>query len=153
MSGKSQVACGLKMNIRKLTPAISVSPQILPQDVAQLAEQGFKSIVSNRPDGESADQPDYADIESEAKALGLEVRYLPIVSGRMTDEDVTAFRQALDELPGPVLAYCRSGTRCAAVWALAEAGERPVDEILAATRDAGYDMSALAPRLASRSAS
>ena len=128
-----------------------MSPQILPEDVADLAKQGFKSIVSNRPDGESADQPDYAEIESEAKARGLEVRYLPIVAGRMTDDDVTAFRLALDELPGPVLAYCRSGTRCAAVWALAEAGERPVDDILAATRNAGFDMSALAPRIASRS--
>jgi sulfide:quinone oxidoreductase len=139
------------MDIKKLTPDISVSPQILPEDVAELAEQGFKSIVSNRPDGESADQPDYAEIESEAKARGLEVRYLPIVAGKMTDEDVAAFRQALDELPGPVLAYCRSGTRCAAAWALAEAGERPVDDILAATRNAGFDMSALAPRIASRS--
>jgi sulfide:quinone oxidoreductase len=139
------------MDIKKLTADISVSPQIRPEDVAELAEQGFKSIVSNRPDGESADQPDYAEIESEAKARGLEVRYLPIVAGRMTDDDVTAFRLALDELPGPVLAYCRSGTRCAAVWALAEAGERPVDDILSATRKAGFDMSALAPRIASRS--
>jgi sulfide:quinone oxidoreductase len=138
------------MDIKKLTPDISVSPQIGPEDVAELAKQGFKSIVSNRPDGESADQPGYAEIEKEAKAHGLEVRYLPIIAGKMTDEDVAAFREALAELPGPMLAYCRSGTRCAAVWALAEAGERPVEDILSATRSAGYDMSALAPRLANR---
>ncbi len=60
------------MNIKELTPEISVSPQISPDDVAQLADQGFKSIVSNRPDGESADQPDFAAIEAAAKAHGLE---------------------------------------------------------------------------------
>lgn len=139
------------MNIKNLTPDISVSPQIRPEDIAELAGLGFKSIISNRPDGEGADQPDFSLIESEAKARGLEVRYLPIVSGRMTDDDVTAFKRALEELAGPVLAYCRSGTRCAAVWALAEAGERPVEDILATTAKAGYDMSGLAPRIVSRS--
>jgi sulfide:quinone oxidoreductase len=151
MGAPAQTPADFEMNIKELTPEIFVSPQISPDDVAQLADQGFKSIVSNRPDGESADQPDFAVIEAAAKAHGLEIRYLPIVSGRMTENDVAAFKQALDELPGPVLAYCRSGTRCAAAWALAEAGERPVEDILATTAKAGYDMSGLAPMIASRS--
>lgn len=139
------------MNIKKLTADVSVSPQIRPEDVAMLAEQGFRAIVSNRPDGESADQPSFAEIETEAKKHGLAVRHLPIISGRLTEDDVTSFKQALDQLPSPVLAYCRSGTRSAAVWALAEAGRRPAEDILSATANAGYDMSGLAPHIASRS--
>lgn len=139
------------MTIKKLTADVSVSPQIRPEDVARLAEQGFRSIVSNRPDGESADQPSFAAIETEAKKHGLEVRHLPIIAGRLTDDDVTSFKEALDQLPGPVLAYCRSGTRSATVWALAEADRRSFEDILSVTANAGYDMSGLAARIASRS--
>ena len=138
------------MTIKRLTPDVSVAPQIRPEDVASLAEQGFKSIVSNRPEGESADQPSFSAIEAEAQTHGLEARQVPIVSGRLTEADVASFREALDQLPGPVLAYCRSGTRSATVWALAEAGRLPLEDILSATADAGYDLSGMAPYIASR---
>ena len=72
---------------------------------------------------------------------------LPIVSGVVTEEAADRFRQALDQMPGPILAYCRSGTRCAILWALSQAGTQSPDDILKATSDAGYDLSALAPRL------
>jgi sulfide:quinone oxidoreductase len=135
------------MDIRKITGEISVSPQIVPADIAAIREAGFRAIVCNRPDGEGADQPNFREIEAAAKAAGLEARYQPITSGMVRDEDAAEFGQALTALPGPVLAYCRTGTRSATLWSLAEAKRRPVAEILAATKAAGYDMAGVARRV------
>ncbi|MBF9034393.1 TIGR01244 family phosphatase [Rhodobacterales bacterium HKCCE2091] len=136
------------MDLRKLTDDLTVSPQITAADVAELKAAGFRSIVCNRPDGEGSDQPGFAEIEAAAKEAGLEARYLPVVSGKVTDEDAADFGRALRELPGPVFAYCRTGTRCTTLWSLSEAGKRPIPEILAASKAAGYDMNGVARRIA-----
>ena len=135
------------MDIHKISPKFAVSPQIAIEDVPTLAQQGYRAILCNRPDGEGADQPSFAEIENAAKRSGIEVRYLPVGIGLISDEDVTAFATALSALPRPLLAYCRSGTRSATLWSLHEASKRPLPEILAATKTAGYDMSGVARRI------
>lgn len=117
-----------------------MSAQIRPEDVEAIAGQGYRAIICNRPDGEVPDQPPFEQIEAAAKAHGVEVRYVPVVSGGLTSEDVVAFGEAMEELGRPLLAYCRSGTRSTALWSLHESKTRPASEILAATRAAGYDM-------------
>lgn len=134
------------MDIKKLTDEISVVAQIAPEDVAEAATRGFKSIISNRPDGEAPGQPDFAAISARAASAGLEARYIPIVPGRLTPGDVAAFSDALDKLPKPILAYCRSGTRSTTVWGLAETGCRPAGEILSIAASAGYDLSGVIPK-------
>ncbi|MBF9030907.1 TIGR01244 family phosphatase [Rhodobacterales bacterium HKCCE3408] len=136
------------MDFKTITPGFSVSPQILPADVAALKDAGIRAIICNRPDGEGADQPSFADIEAAAKAVGIEARYVPVQAGKVGDADVAAFGEAFDALPRPVLAYCRTGTRSATLWSLREAGTRPLPEILAATKGAGYDMAGVARRIA-----
>jgi sulfide:quinone oxidoreductase len=139
------------MNAKPISPILSVSEQIRPEDVAVLFAAGFKSIVCNRPDGEGPDQPDFAEIEAAAKAAGIVAAYLPVVSGQIGDEDAAAFGSLLDSLPKPVLAFCRTGTRSATLWSLSEGGRgRPLPEILAATKSAGYDMSGVIRRIADR---
>lgn len=128
------------MTPKTINADLSVSPQIEPGDIAQIKALGFKSIICNRPDGESPDQADFASIQAEADAAGLEFRFLPIISGQMQQANVSDFAQALEDLPKPVFAYCRTGTRCATVWALSQAGSRPVDEILRSAAEAGYDL-------------
>ena len=135
--------------IKKLTDELSVSAQIAPADVAEIASSGFRSIITNRPDGEGADQPSYAEIQMAARKVGLATAYVPVSAGKVSDSDAEAFKSALAELPKPILAYCRSGTRCATLWSLAEAGERPLADILRRTKDAGYDMSGVASRIQS----
>lgn len=98
-------------DIKHVTPEFAVTGQISASDITTIADQGFRSLICNRPDQESADQPDFATISAAAKAAGLETAYVPVVSGRMTPADVEAFRVALGKLPAPTLAYCRSGTR------------------------------------------
>ncbi len=137
------------MNIHALTPTLSVAPQIHPADLATLAEGGFRAVICNRPDGEGNDQPNFAEIEAAAQAVGITVAYLPVVSGKVQDEDGEAFGALFDRLPKPVLAYCRTGTRSATLWSLAAArAGQSTAAILGAARGAGYDMSAVMRRIA-----
>lgn len=135
------------MEIRRISPEFAVSPQITVEDVGAAAAQGFRSIVCNRPDGESDPQPRSDEIRQAAEAHGLEFRNVPVVSGQVTDGDVSEFGRALAELPGPVLAYCRTGTRSSTLWALSKAPRLSADAILEAVGGVGYDLQALRPRL------
>lgn len=135
------------MDLKKITEKTAVSPQITPQDIAAIKEAGFRAIICNRPDGEGADQPSFEEIEATAKKVGLEAAYVPVTSGKVRDEDVESFGAALKDLPRPVLAYCRTGTRSATLWSLHESKKRPMHEILAATKAAGYDMNGVARRI------
>lgn len=136
--------------IAPLTPFLSVSPQISERDVGILAAQGFRGIVNNRPDGEAQDQPASAAIAAAAKRLGLDYRHLPVVSGQISEADVAAFSDVMGTMKGPVLAFCRSGTRCASLWALSEAAHLDPAAVLRTARAAGYDLDALKPRLEAR---
>jgi uncharacterized protein (TIGR01244 family) len=109
------------MTPQKITDAFTVSPQILAEDVAEIAATGFRSIICNRPDGESPDQTPYYLVEAMAKQAGLEFRYIPVISGAMTQMDVDAMADALSEMPAPVFAYCRSGTRCGVLFRAVQA--------------------------------
>lgn len=128
------------MDIRKITETVSVSPQILPSDVAAIHAAGFRSIICNRPDGEAPDQPDFEDIAQAARALGLETLLQPITGIEDAFATAAQFGKAVDTLPGPVFAYCRSGTRCCTLWALSQLGQMPPGEILQKAQSAGYDM-------------
>jgi len=136
------------MEAKRITKHLSVSPQIAATDLWEVASQGFRSVICNRPDGEGADQPTFEEIEAAAKKAGLEIRYLPVVSGKVSDDDATAFGAALEELPKPVFAYCRTGTRSATLWSLAQAETQPVADILERTKAAGYDMAGVVRRIA-----
>lgn len=136
------------MELKEISPKVTVSPQIAASDMAAIKAAGYRAIICNRPDGEGTDQPSFEEIEAAAKAEGIEARYVPVQSGMVTDEDVAAFGQALAEAQRPVLAYCRTGTRSATLWSLHEAKKRPVSEILAMTKAAGYDMNGVARRVA-----
>ena len=135
------------MDLKKITEKTAVSPQITPQDMSAIKEAGFRAIICNRPDGEGVDQPSFEEIEAAAKKVGLEAAYVPVTSGKVRDEDVESFGAALKDLPRPVLAYCRTGTRSATLWSLHESKKRPMHEILAATKAAGYDMNGVARRI------
>ncbi|WP_299808757.1 bifunctional protein tyrosine phosphatase family protein/NAD(P)/FAD-dependent oxidoreductase [uncultured Roseibium sp.] len=136
------------MNMKPINTQIYVSPQIRPEDLAEIAQQGFRSIICNRPDGEGADQPTFEEMEAAAKKFDIEIRYLPIVAGKVRDEDATDFGALMEKLPKPVLAYCRTGTRSATLWSLSQANKQPLADILSQTKAAGYDMAGVVRRIA-----
>ena len=136
------------MEIKALTPHLSVSPQILVVDMQNVAEAGFKAIICNRPDGEAPDQPSFKEIEAAANQFGLQAQYLPVETGKVSDADGKTFGERLSTLPGPVLAYCRSGMRSTTMWALSQSGVTPLPKILEASQKVGFDMKALVQRIA-----
>lgn len=134
-------------DIRQITPKVAVAPQICVEDIKEIAAKGFRTIMNNRPDGKSSDQTPSAVIEVEAKKNNLDYVYLPIVSGAITQQNIADFGKILADAKAPILAYCRTGTRCTNMWALAEAGNCGTDELLKAASAAGYDLRGLAPTL------
>ena len=138
------------MPFKSLTPSLSVSPQLSEADVAQAARDGFRAIIDNRPDGEEPGQLSAADMQAFAAGHGMGFAHVPAIAGKIGDAEVARMADALARLDGPVLAYCRTGTRSTTLWALSQAGARPADSIIATAADAGYDLSALRPRLETR---
>ena len=108
------------MQTKSIHSNLSVSGQIAAADMQEIATAGFKSIICNRPDGEGGDQPTFAEIESAAKKAGLQARYIPVASGKVMAADAVAFGAAMAELPGPVLAFCRSGARSTMMWDMSQ---------------------------------
>ena len=133
------------INAMPLSESVSVAGQISPADLRAIAEAGFKSIVCNRPDGESPGQFSSQDIATAARLAGLTMAYLPVVTGRVSPQDGREFGDLLSQLPGPVLAYCRSGMRSATLWALSQAGSRPWPELVRCAAQAGFNLSGVAP--------
>jgi len=117
MTCADQTAEDFQMNYRQITPDYAVSPQISIDDVAEIKQAGFRSVICNRPEGEDPGQPSVASIKAAVEAAGLAFRWIPVLSGQMTAENVADQAAALDEIEGPVLAYCRSGTRCTNLYA------------------------------------
>jgi sulfide:quinone oxidoreductase len=131
------------MDIRPFSPAISTSHQILPRDLPAIAARGFRAIICNRPDDEEPGQPSAAQIEAAAKNAGLGFAHLPVVSGHITEADAAAMAAALDRLPGPVLAFCRSGARSirlaqmAGAWKMAQGPAPGYDIVIVGGGSAG----------------
>jgi len=136
------------MELRRLTNELAVAGQVNPSDIPGLAQQGIRAIICNRPDGEASDQPAYAAMEKVAAANGIKIVYQPVVMTAISDADAEAFGKLLDEVPKPALAYCRSGMRSTALWALSQAGKLPVEDIVETAAKAGYDIKPFLSRLA-----
>lgn len=134
--------------IRTIDSNVSVAPQILPEQMPEIAAAGFVAIVNNRPDDEEPGQPSGAAIQAAAEAAGLAYTAIPVTHAGFGHDQLGAMRAALDAADGPVLAYCRSGTRSCNLWALAEAkaGGDPA-ELVGKAQGAGYDLSGIRPTL------
>ena len=133
------------MQQTQITPSLSVAGQISKSDIAEIAKSGFASIINNRPDNEEPGQLTAAEAEAEAKKQGLGYRYQPIVTGAITRAQVAEFQKLLLRSPAPVLAHCRSGTRCYLMWAASRAlfdGESPL-KLVAEAAIKGYDLRVL----------
>lgn len=136
------------MSPKPVSAELSVSSQLYPADIGAAAHAGFRAIVNNRPDGEEPGQPTSAELATCAARAGLHYAHVPVVPGSIDGDDVKAFAQELTNAQKPTLAFCRTGTRSATLWALSQAGKMSAEEILAATSKAGYDLATLKSRLA-----
>lgn len=132
------------MDLRPVTPLFAVAPQLTAEDFTAAAAAGYRLVVNNRPDGEQPGQLSHAEASAAAAAAGLAYVHIPFAGG-FGPEELHAMQQALQSAAGPVLAYCRSGTRSLTLWAhVAARLGKPVPELLLAAREAGYDLTGLA---------
>ena len=138
------------MTLIRLDDSAFVAGQIAPEDLDGIAAAGIRTIVNNRPDGEQSGQPEARDIAAAARVAGLEHHFIPVAGG-ISNGQVDAMAEILDRAEGPVLAFCRSGTRSTYLWALARArlGTDP-GELVAKAGAAGFDLAPIAAFLHSR---
>ncbi len=133
----------------KLREDFWVAPQISAQDVREAAALGVRLIVNNRPDGEMIGQPKSAELEAAAKAAGLSYAHIPVDGSGVSMAHIDALAGAREAAgDGPVLAFCRSGTRSTIVDAYAQArAGRSAEDIIADAARAGYDLTGHQPAL------
>ncbi|HTJ64134.1 MAG TPA: TIGR01244 family sulfur transferase [Alphaproteobacteria bacterium] len=127
-----------------LTETLAVASQITAGDIAEIAALGYRTLINNRPDGEEPDQLSAAEARAAAEAAGIAYHYLPFTAGTLTEADIAAFDALLRAADGPVLAHCRSGTRCCLIWSaiqLKEGGS--ADALIAGGAAKGFEISAL----------
>lgn len=136
------------MKLVNLAEGIFVSDQILAEDLKEIALMGIKTIMCHRPDGEGADQPNFEELSNAAKKLKIKAHYLPVVAGKITDDEVAEFSQIFSEADKPVLGFCRSGMRASSLWALSQGKSLGLAKVMNAGKDAGYDLSGLTERIA-----
>lgn len=138
---------------RPLLEGVAVREQISLADVARIGAEGYRTLIDLRPDGEAPDQPRAAEIESAARQAGLQFAYIPTAHGDIPDATPEALARALLSAERPVLLYCRSGSRAARVWALAEAARIDGPDAAAiakAVRGAGQKVDDILPRIEQR---
>ena len=139
------------MQLKQVNPEFWVADQITAQDIELIAARGIKSVFCNRPDGEGPDQPNVIEIEQALKPYGIQIQYLPVVSGKVTDEQAEEFKQLYLQAQKPLLAYCRSGTRSITLWALSQVADQTLDQMLLIAKTLGYDLQGVVPRILKQS--
>jgi uncharacterized protein (TIGR01244 family) len=108
--------------VQAIDAGVCVAPQLQAEAMAEAARAGFRSVVNNRPDFEGGtDQPTSAQIEAAARAAGLEYRHLPVNGGYQSPEEIAAFARLCEDLPRPMLLFCRSGARSTRLYQAAQA--------------------------------
>ncbi len=138
------------MELKRINDHVSVAPQISPDDMPAIKAAGFTTVINNRPDGESPDQPASATMKAAAEAAGLAYHHIPLGRDGVSPQMVEETGAVLEGSDGPVLAFCRSGTRSTTLWALSQAGKLPAQDIVAQAAHAGYDMSHLLGHLSQK---
>jgi len=135
------------MDIKQIEEGFAVSPQVDVSEVAQIETAGFKAVINNRPEGEEQGQPIGTDIGNKVLDHNMTYTFQPVVGSNITDDDVANFKRLFKTSEKPLLAFCRTGTRCTNLWALATVTPTTIDDVIEKAANAGYNISGLRPRL------
>ncbi len=128
------------MSLKYISENFYVTEQISVEDLIRIQEHGIKNIICNRPDQEVSEQLQFESIKSEAEKLGITCYYLPMTDLTVSPQLSQDFKKLLESFDGSTLAYCRSGRRSSILWSAAQLNQMPINEIIEATAQAGYDL-------------
>ena len=133
------------MQSTRINEFLSVTGQITQADIAEIAKSGFHTIINHRPDNEEPGQLDHDQAAAEAKKRGLDYHYQPVTTGTITRAQVAEFEKMLLRSPQPILAHCRSGTRCYLMWAATRVllNDESALKLVAEAATKGYDLRVL----------
>ena len=137
------------MAIRQLTDSLYIAPQLTEADVQEAVRLGIQTVICNRPDGEEENQPAFAEVQNWFKEAGInQFSHQPVVAPQINAADVAAFQNLLQQSPAPILAFCRTGTRCSLLWGYHQVQHgASVAEVVAAAEQAGVNLSNFEARL------
>ena len=111
----------IPLNLQRHNDTFSTAAQLGLGDLSEVARLGFKSVINNRPDFEAGpSQPTSEQVAQACRSLGLQYAFLPVVAGQLKPEEATAMAKLLEEMPHPVLAFCRSGSRSTQLYGMAK---------------------------------
>jgi sulfide:quinone oxidoreductase len=128
------------MKTATLPPGLTILAQPGVAEIDALADRGIRSVIGNRPDGESPDQTEWFALKAAATKRGMEAVHIPVVASQISEDDIAAFRKALENLPKPIAAFCRSGMRSTLLWALVNQAGLSVEERLRTAAQEGFDL-------------
>ena len=125
--------------MKELPGDVFVTGQLLAAQMQALAEQGVMTFINNRPDMEGPMQPLSEDLEKTAQDLGVDYFHIPMAGG-LNPGIIEASETVYNDMPRPIVAFCASGTRSAALWAFAHVEKLGVDGVMDALSGAGYNL-------------
>lgn len=128
------------MQIVSLTDSVGVAGQVQPEDMAAIAQAGYKVVINNRPDGEAPDQPSSEELAAAAAAAGLDYHYYPLNAMNYPGDDPAAMAALFNDDSRPVFAFCRSGTRSSNLWISTRAADA-IDTARRRASSLGFDIS------------
>lgn len=137
--------------MRKLLGDVSVAGQLTADQLTAYVNEGFKSFINNRPDNETPMQPASESLAAHAETLNVDYRHIPMAGG-LSEDVIEASIEAYRDLPRPILAFCGSGMRSAAIWGFMTVDEYGVDGVMHALAGAGYNLEQLRGPLTARAA-
>lgn len=131
-----------------ITAQFAIAPQIEAEDFSRLSEAGFKSVINARPDTELGEFMQSEEAAGHAASAGLSYLYTPTENHAVFEsESIDRFEQAMLDLPGPILAHCKSGTRTAILWALVAVRHQPTEQVIGQLNAAGQELTFLEDEL------
>jgi len=138
------------MTPTKLSAKLGIGPEPTVDDLAALVAAGFRSVINNRTDKEDQLRLDASEMALAVEGQGMDYVHIPVVGRNPLERDAQAFEDALEDMPGPIYAYCKTGGRSAALWALASVADGDIEELIAKCAAAGHDVSGLKPKMEMR---
>lgn len=125
----------------------SVSEQITLDEMKILADDGVKTLICNRPDGEEPNQVKCSDIKAAAEENGINFVHIPVPGREIPEEALQDFLKVIDGCNDKIHAYCRTGTRSSIFWGLSHARNNTVDEVLAKAESLGINLTPVVEQL------